>query len=72
MLGRLARRFFSLPPTRASSSAAVAMTPFKASTSAIRRTASASSFLALAMPISLELSLRLAWASCSAVWAARS
>jgi hypothetical protein len=72
MLGKDASRSFSLPPTRASSSAAVAMTPFSASTSAIRRAASASSFLALAWPISFELSFRLAWASCRAVWAARS
>ena len=34
--------------------------------------ASASSFWALAWPISLEASLRSAWAVCSAVWAARS
>jgi hypothetical protein len=72
MLGRPPAGPSAWPPTRASSSPAVAMTPFSASTSAIRRAASASSFLALAWPISLELSLRLAWASCSAVWAARS
>ena len=40
MFGRLASRSFSLPPTRPSSSAAVVMTPFSASTSAIRRAAS--------------------------------
>ncbi len=54
-----------------SSASAASMAVFASATSAIRRAASASSFLAFACPISFEFALRALSASCLAVVAAR-
>ena len=70
-LGRAASRSKSSALAAFSASAWAAPAPFRLSTSASRRWASASFFWALAWPISLESSLRLAWAVSAAVLAAR-
>ena len=72
MFGRAARISRNASAVSRSISVWAAMSPLSASTSAISRWASASSLRALAWPISLEASLRRDWASCKAVWAARS
>ena len=68
----LASRSRSFAPTSRSVASAAAISPFRLSTSAFSRSASAMSFLAIAAPIAFDAAFRFDSPSCPAVCAARS